>query len=193
MTLTRALVGVLLATVVLLFGQKHGLWMVPEPREPMAPSRAALAFQREQQEAAARAAAEREATAAREGAARAEAAAREQAARAEAIAREQAAREQAQRLAALTRPAETEEVLPEGEGRAEVFGTCTACHSTAIIRRSRFTRQQWDDLMDWMTEKHGMNPLEGEQRTLIVDYLARAFPSSAGGRARRAANPFQTE
>ena len=204
MTLTRALVGVLLATVVLLFGQKHGLWVVPEPREPMAPSRAALAFQREQQEAAARAAAEREATAAREGAARAEAAAREQAARAEAIAREQAARaeavareqaarEQAQRLAALTRPAETEEVLPEGEGRAEVFGTCTACHSTAIIRRSRFTRQQWDDLMDWMTEKHGMNPLEGEQRTLIVDYLARAFPSSAGGRARRAANPFQTE
>lgn len=109
----------------------------------------------------------------------------------EAAAREAAAREQAAHLAALTQPAETPEVLPPGEGREEVFGTCTACHSTAIIRRSRFSRQQWDDLMDWMAEKHGMNPLEGAQRTLIVDYLSTAFPSSTG--ARRATNPFLTD
>jgi hypothetical protein len=108
-----------------------------------------------------------------------------------AAAREAAAREQAERLAALTQPAETPEVLPEGEGREEVFGACTACHSTAIIRRSRFSRQQWDDLMDWMTEKHGMNPLEGERRALIVDYLSTVFPSAAG--ARRATNPFLTD
>jgi hypothetical protein len=82
---------------------------------------------------------------------------------------------------------EEETVLPEGEGRGETFGYCTACHSTAIIRRSHFSRTQWDGLMDWMTERHGMNPLEGELRTTIVDYLARHFAPSQATRGR---NPF---
>ena len=92
---------------------------------------------------------------------------------------------------ALAQPAageETEEVLPAGEGRAETFGYCVACHSTAIIRRSGFGRERWDGLMDWMTETHGMAPLEGELRARIVDYLATAFPPR--GAPRRAENPF---
>jgi hypothetical protein len=92
----------------------------------------------------------------------------------------------------LSQPAETPEVLPAGEAREEVFYRCTACHNTAVIRRSRLSRQQWDELMDWMTDKHGMVPLEGEERRQIVDYLAAAFPPAADGR-RRAANPFLTE
>lgn len=79
-------------------------------------------------------------------------------------------------------------VLPAGNGQEEVFYACTACHSTAIIRRSAFPRAQWDGLMDWMTEKHGMNPLEGDERKLIVDYLAQHFgPRTAPARGR---NPF---
>jgi hypothetical protein len=79
-------------------------------------------------------------------------------------------------------------VLPDGEGRTETFAYCTACHNTALIRRSRFSRQQWDGLMDWMTERHGMNPLEGEFRDLIVGYLATHFgPAQAPARGR---NPF---
>ena len=79
-------------------------------------------------------------------------------------------------------------VLPAGNGQEEVFYACTACHSSAIIRRSGFRRDQWDGLMDWMTEKHGMNPLEGAERSLIVDYLAQHFPPRAApGRGR---NPF---
>ena len=83
---------------------------------------------------------------------------------------------------------EEETVLAEGEGRSEVFGYCTACHNTALIRRSAFTRERWDELMDWMAEKHGMNPLEGEFRDTIVDYLAQHY----GPRARgpRGGNPF---
>ena len=89
---------------------------------------------------------------------------------------------------AVERTAEEETVLPEGEGRTETFAYCTACHNTAIIRRSRFTRQQWDGLMDWMTERHGMNPLEGAFRATIVDYLARHFgPAQTPARGR---NPF---
>jgi hypothetical protein len=71
---------------------------------------------------------------------------------------------------------ETPEVLAPGEGREETFYYCIACHGTAVIRRSGFTRQQWDELMDWMTDRHGMNPLEGELRETIVNYLAEAYP-----------------
>ena len=98
------------------------------------------------------------------------------------------AQRQAEAAAALAEQQEEETVLAEGEGRSEVFGYCTACHNTALIRRSAFTRERWDELMDWMAEKHGMNPLEGEFRTTIVDYLARHY----GPRARgpRGGNPF---
>jgi cytochrome c5 len=98
------------------------------------------------------------------------------------------AQRQAEAAAALADRQEEETVLAEGEGRSEVFGYCTACHNTALIRRSAFTRERWDELMDWMAEKHGMNPLEGEFRATIVDYLARHY----GPRARgpRGGNPF---
>jgi hypothetical protein len=85
--------------------------------------------------------------------------------------------------------AETPEALPEGNGREDTFYRCTACHSTAVIRRSRLSRERWDELMDWMTEKHGMPRLEGEDRRVVVDYLARVFPPDATQR-RRGANPF---
>ena len=99
-----------------------------------------------------------------------------------------AARRQAEAAAAAAARPEDEAVLAEGPGRAEVFGYCTACHNTALIRRSAFTRERWDELMDWMTEKHGMTPLEGELRQTIVDYLAAQY----GPRQRgpRGGNPF---
>lgn len=85
-------------------------------------------------------------------------------------------------------PDEGPEILPDLPNREEVFNRCTACHSTAIIRRTRLDRARWDDLMDWMTEKQGMPALEGDERVQIVDYLAAAFRPAAG--RARAANPF---
>lgn len=98
------------------------------------------------------------------------------------------ARRQAEAAAAMAERVEEESVLAEGEGRAEVFAYCTACHNTALIRRSAFTRDRWDELMDWMAEKHGMNPIDGEFRDTIVDYLAAQY----GPRQRgpRGGNPF---
>jgi mono/diheme cytochrome c family protein len=86
---------------------------------------------------------------------------------------------------------ETPDALPAGEGREETFHACIACHSTALIRRSGLSRAAWDGLMDWMVEKQNMTPLDPAQRTLIVDYLAQAFPprrQQPGGRV----NPFAT-
>jgi hypothetical protein len=91
-------------------------------------------------------------------------------------------------LATPTLATEEAGLLPAGEGRDQVSGLCTICHDSAVIRRSRLSRPQWDGLMDWMTERHGMPPLHGELRTTIVDYLAKNFgptPSNARGR-----NPF---
>jgi cytochrome c5 len=81
---------------------------------------------------------------------------------------------------------ETPDVLKDGAGRDETFYTCTACHSTALIRRSAFARDRWDQLLDWMTDTHGMPELHGEDRTVILDYLASAY--GPGGRAYT--NPF---
>ena len=98
-------------------------------------------------------------------------------------------------LLALASPSaradETPDALPEAPGREETFHACVACHGTAVIRRSRLTREGWDELMDWMTEKQGMARLEGEDRRVIVDYLARVFPP--GTQQRRGANPFLTQ
>lgn len=88
---------------------------------------------------------------------------------------------------------ETEEALPAGPGREETFGACTGCHATAVIRRSGLSRERWDELMDWMTERHGMAPLEGALRTTIVDYLAEAFPPRRGTPGGRGRNPFLIE
>ncbi len=103
-----------------------------------------------------------------------------------------APQQRAEQTAAVEQTAETPEALPEGNGREDTFYRCTACHSTAVIRRSRLSRERWDELMDWMTERHGMPPLEGEERRLIVGYLAGAFPPQEQ-RRRGPANPFLTD
>ena len=101
---------------------------------------------------------------------------------------ESAAARAAEQLAAMAQTPEEPSVLPDGPGRDEMFYGCVACHDTAVIRRSRLSRPQWDDLMDWMVERHGMAPLEGDDRKLIVDYLAQHFgPAQAPARGR---NPF---
>lgn len=87
----------------------------------------------------------------------------------------------------LAAPARGDE-LPAGDGQEEVAALCTGCHDSSVIRRSRLDRARWDGLMDWMTERHGMPPLDGDLRVTVVDYLARHFPP---GRAEaRGRNPF---
>lgn len=111
------------------------------------------------------------------------------------IAYERAEAERARQEAARTAPSpeapgETPEILPPGEAREATFYRCTACHSTAIITRQGLNREAWDALMDWMTEKHGMPVLEGEERIQIVDYLARSFPPRTQRGRPGFTNPF---
>jgi hypothetical protein len=81
---------------------------------------------------------------------------------------------------------ETPEDLPDGKGRDETFYACAACHGTAIIKAQGMSRERWDQTIDWMMERHGMPEIDPGDRSLIVDYLAQAFPSRQRGRS----NPF---
>jgi mono/diheme cytochrome c family protein len=89
------------------------------------------------------------------------------------------------------RPAdESPEDLPAGPGREETFYTCTACHGFKIVAQQGMTRAQWDDSLNWMTQKHGMNPLAGEDRKVVLDYLETHFPPTAQPAGRGSPNPF---
>lgn len=85
---------------------------------------------------------------------------------------------------------ETPEVFPAGPHRDETFYLCVACHSSRIISRQGMTRERWDETLHWMSEKQAMPVLEGEERKLVLDYLARAFPPKAPAAAGGWKSPF---
>jgi len=64
---------------------------------------------------------------------------------------------------------------PPGPGREETGYLCNSCHSLAIVKQQGLSREDWDELLDWMAEEQGMPELEGEERALILDYLAAGF------------------
>src|SRR5690606_8715997 len=82
--------------------------------------------------------------------------------------------------------ADVPENLPDGPNREEIFWFCTACHSSELIRRQGLSRDRWDDVLTWMTERHGMAPLDGAERDKYLDYLSEALPP----RRRGFTNPF---
>jgi len=68
------------------------------------------------------------------------------------------------------------EDYPDGAGREQTFYACIACHGFKIVAQQGQTRAQWDDTLNWMTQKHGMPPLDGDLRKTVLDYLETAFP-----------------
>lgn len=85
---------------------------------------------------------------------------------------------------------ETPEVLPAGPHRDETFYFCMACHSSQVVSRQGMNRERWDETLHWMSEKHAMPALEGEERKLVLDYLAQAFPPKAPAAAGGWKSPF---
>jgi hypothetical protein len=99
----------------------------------------------------------------------------------------------AQRPPAATFEPEAEDptTFPDFPGRDEAFAYCIACHGFKIVAQQGLTRDQWEGSLNWMTERHGMAELEPADRTIVLDYLVKAFPPRAptGGRGGWS-NPF---
>ncbi len=75
--------------------------------------------------------------------------------------------------------------LPAGPGREEVFYTCQACHSLAIVKQQGLDRDSWDETLVWMVEEQAMDPPDPEDRKLILEYLATHYGrDSSKGRGK---------
>lgn len=83
---------------------------------------------------------------------------------------------------------EDPEDLPEGEGREETFYLCAACHSFTLVANQGMSRALWNDTFQFMIDRQSMHDPGPEERKLIVDYLAHAYPPP---RTKRGwTNPF---
>jgi hypothetical protein len=69
--------------------------------------------------------------------------------------------------------------FPAHPGREETVGFCTGCHGFKIVAAQGMSREQWDGSLTWMTQRHNMPEIEGEERKLVLDYLEKAFPPHA--------------
>ena len=74
--------------------------------------------------------------------------------------------------------------LPAGPGREEVYYTCNACHSLALVKQQGLSRARWDETLKWMAEEQGMAELEPAERSLILDYLSTVFGEDRARPAR---------
>ena len=82
------------------------------------------------------------------------------------------------------------EDLPEGPGREETFGMCSACHAYRLVSNQGMSRERWDDTLTLMTTRHNMPDLQGAERALVLDYLASAHPERAAPGRAGFRNPF---
>jgi hypothetical protein len=74
---------------------------------------------------------------------------------------------------------ESPEDFPAGPGREEAFYACVACHNFKLVAAQGMTRERWDQSLTFMTQRHNMPPLEGEDRRIVLDYLEKTYPPRA--------------
>jgi hypothetical protein len=52
------------------------------------------------------------------------------------------------------------------------------------------TRRQWEDSLQWMTDRHGMSPLPAKEQKAVLDYLEATFPPRQPAGRGGWQNPF---
>jgi hypothetical protein len=72
--------------------------------------------------------------------------------------------------------AEDPDQFPDGPGRDDAFYACGGCHAFRLVANQGLSRERWNETISYMTERHGMPKLEGKDRELILNYLAKTFP-----------------
>ena len=85
---------------------------------------------------------------------------------------------------------ESPEDFAPGPGREEAFYACTACHNFKLVAAQGLSRERWDDTLTFMTTRHNMPALAGDERRLVLDYLETAYPPRAPAGRGGWQNPF---
>jgi hypothetical protein len=85
---------------------------------------------------------------------------------------------------------ESPDQFPVGLGREETFYACTACHNFKLVAAQGMSRSQWEDTLAWMTQRHGMPPLDGTEREHVLSYLESTFPPQPPQARGGWRNPF---
>ena len=65
------------------------------------------------------------------------------------------------------------QALPEGKGKEVVEEHCTVCHGTANFTGSRFSRQDWEFVVNDMIDRGAL--IDEDDAKIIVDYLTEQF------------------
>ena len=66
-------------------------------------------------------------------------------------------------------------VLVAGEGAAETYAYCIACHSERLVAQQGLTRQGWEEVIELMMEEHGMAPIESPYLERVLGYLSTHY------------------
>ena len=66
-------------------------------------------------------------------------------------------------------------ILFDAPGVEATYYACPACHSEMIVAQQGLTRDEWDEMFEWMVEEQGMSEIEEPDRTEILDYLAAHY------------------
>lgn len=61
------------------------------------------------------------------------------------------------------------------EGAGVTYDYCAACHSEMLVAQQGQTRKGWEELLQWMVEKQGMQPIPEDDREIILDYLSKHY------------------
>ena len=63
--------------------------------------------------------------------------------------------------------------LPEGTGKDVVEIACTACHGTSLFTGSRFSKSDWEYVVNDMIDRGAL--ITADEVPIIVDYLTEHF------------------
>ena len=66
-------------------------------------------------------------------------------------------------------------VLVDEPGVETTYYACSVCHSERLVAQQGLTRERWDNLLHWMVDEQGMDPLDPEDRAIVLDYLTTHY------------------
>ena len=66
-------------------------------------------------------------------------------------------------------------ILVAGDGAAETYAFCIACHSERLVAQQGLTRQGWEEVIELMMEEHGMAPIESPYLERVLAYLSTHY------------------